>query len=87
MAGKSKLANLAVELSLQNQQFIKSINASNKKLEDISRGTKKASKSLDVMEKGFKAIAVAAAAFYATTRAFGQVKGLVEAEEKIINLH
>ena len=83
---KDKLANLAVELSLQNEQFIKAIGQSTKRLEEISRGTQKASKSLNVMERGFKAIAIAAAAFYVATRAFGQIKGLVEAEEKIINL-
>ena len=81
-----KLANLAIELSLQNEQFIKAIGSSTKRLEEINRGTQKASKSLNVMERGFKAIAVAAAAFYVATRAFGQIKGLVEAEEKIINL-
>jgi len=86
MAGKDKLANLAVELSLQNEQFIKSINASTKKLENIDKGTKKAAKSLNVLEVGFKAVAVATAAFYATTRTFGQIQGLVEAEEKIVNL-
>ena len=83
---KDKLANLAVELSLQNEQFIKAIGQSTKRLEEINRGTQKASKSLNVMERGFKAIAIAAAAFYAATRAFGAAKGLVEAEEKIINL-
>ena len=38
------------------------------------------------MEQGFKAIAVAAAAFYAATRAFDFTKGLVQAEESILNL-
>jgi tape measure domain-containing protein len=83
---KDKLANLAIELSLQNEQFIKAIGASTKRLEQINQGTKKAAQSLNVMERGFKAIAVAAASFYVATRAFGQIKGLVEAEEKIVNL-
>ena len=75
MAGKDKLATLAVELSLQNEQFIKSINASTKKLENIDRGTKKAAKSLNVMERGFQAITIAAAAFYTVTRGFDFAKG------------
>ena len=83
---KDKLANLAIELSLQNEQFIKAIGASTKRLEDISRGTKKAAQSLNVMERGFRAIAVAAAAFYTATRAFDFTKGLVQAEESILNL-
>ena len=86
MAGKSKLANLAVELSLQNEQFIKSLNASTKKLDDISRGTKKAAKSLNVMEAGFRAIAVAAAAYIAVTKTFKFTEGLVKAEEQVVNL-
>ena len=60
---KDKLANLAIELSLQNEQFIKAIGQSTKRLEQINQGTKKAAQSLNVMERGFKAITIAAAAF------------------------
>ena len=83
---KDKLANLAIELSLQNEQFIKAIGASTKRLEQINQGTKKAAKSLNVMERGFQAITIAAAAFYTVTRGFDFAKGLVQAEESILNL-
>ena len=86
MAGKDKLANLAVELSLQNEQFIKAINQSTKRLNDIDRATKSSAKSLKTLEDGFRKIAIAAAAFYSVARAFDVAKDFVVAEESIKNL-
>ena len=83
---KQTLSQLAIELKLQNNEFIKAIGQSTKRLEEINRSTQKSAKSLNVLENGFKAIAVAFASFYAITKTFRGLEGLVKAEEQVVNL-
>lgn len=86
MATSDKLANLAIELSLQNKQFIDGIASATKRLDEIGTSSRRAAKSISNVEKTMLLVTKATIAYVAITKTFDFAKSFLKAEESITNL-
>ena len=72
-----KLASLAVELSLQNEQFVKAIGQASQKLDEIGNAAKKSNANFDKMQAGVKNIGVALASAFAADKIVSGIRNIV----------
>jgi len=72
-----RLASLSVELSLQNEQFVKAIGQASQKLDEIGNAAKKSNANFDKMQAGVKNIGVALASAFAADKIISGIKNIV----------